>query len=114
MTKVVLNEQHQLMEDQKRILDERFGNDWSLFPIPANGLTLEDMNKIVLDWQEQDNNGELHRIVFASPVPALIMYAARGIGDTRVHVLHNDNREKKELPGGKIIMTVAKEGWQIV
>jgi hypothetical protein len=29
-------------------------------------------------------------------------------------VFHNDRREKKELPNGKVIMTVAKEGWELV
>jgi hypothetical protein len=34
--------------------------------------------------------------------------------DKEFFVLHNDRREKKELPNGKVIMTVAKEGWMIV
>ena len=28
--------------------------------------------------------------------------------------LHNDRREKKELPNGKVIMAVAQTGWQLV
>jgi len=31
-----------------------------------------------------------------------------------VHIFHNDNREKKELPNGKIIHTVAQKGWVLV
>jgi len=34
--------------------------------------------------------------------------------ETRIRVLHNDNRQKKELPNGKIIMTVAETSWQLV
>ena len=50
--------------------------------------------------------------MFASPVPALIALAQRA--GVEVKVLHNDKREKKELPNGKIIMTVAQAGWVIV
>jgi hypothetical protein len=107
--KVVLNEQHQLMEDQKRVLDERFTADgWELYPVPANGWTLEQM-------EEKVKSEGLYtvEVVFASPIPAM-MKILNSWASNKWHVLHNDRREKKELPGGKIIMTVAKEGWQIV
>lgn len=52
-------------------------------------------------------------VVFVSPVPVLLakLSASQVV---KVHVLHNDNREKKELPNGKIISVVAKEGWELV
>lgn len=67
-------------------------------------------------------------IVFLSPVPALIIELAEwafyekgyryGLGmgnlDVDVKVMHNDFREKKELPNGKVISVVAEEGWELV
>ena len=127
MMKVVLNEQHKLMDDQKRILDERFGTEnWELFLVPKSGWKLEQMKEVakklltgITCYSEV--------VVFASPVPALMALIAEGVskcssehGETGYtwwipfFVLHNDRREKKELPDGRIIMTVAKEGWVIV
>ena len=66
-------------------------------------------------------------VIFASPVPYMLMrlsdLAAQCIDPNtgtkayaleRVYVFHNDNREKKELPNGKIIQTVASTGWILV
>ena len=33
---------------------------------------------------------------------------------TQVLVFHNDKRQKRELPNGKIISVVAETGWQLV
>lgn len=52
-------------------------------------------------------------VIFVSPIPYLIKFLAGSTG-TDVYVFHNDNREKKELPDGRIIQTVAKTGWQLV
>ena len=127
MTKVILNEQHKLMNAQKKILDERFGTEnWELFSVPKSGWNLEQMKEVAEDMITGTTcYGEL--IVFASPVPALMALIAEGVskcssehGETGFtwwvpfFVLHNDTREKKELPDGRVIMTVAKEGWVIV
>jgi uncharacterized protein (DUF111 family) len=48
------------------------------------------------------------KVIFVSPIPALMKLMRHW------KVFHNDNREKKELPNGKIIMTVAKKGWVLV
>jgi hypothetical protein len=110
--KVVLNEQHKLMNDQVKILDAQFGEEkWEIFLVPKNGWNLEEMKEIA----EKLVTGTTcygESVVFASPIPALMKLVA--LTGNEFYVLHNDNREKKELPNGKIIMTVAKEGWMIV
>jgi hypothetical protein len=125
--KVVLNEQHKLMNDQVKILDAQFGEEkWEIFLVPKNGWNLEEMKEIA----EKLVTGTTcygESVVFASPIPALMALIAEGVskcssehGETGYtwwvpfFVLHNDRREKKELPNGKVIMTVAKEGWMIV
>jgi len=54
-------------------------------------------------------------VVFASPIPYLIKLLSRQLNFTideglkhayNVLIFHNDKREKKELPNGKVIMTV--------
>ena len=106
--KVILNEQHKLMAEQARVLNENFGEgNWELFSVPANGWKLEEMSKVA---KELDETTEV--VVFASPIPALmVILSSKGVTFT---AFHNDNRVKKELPNGKIIMTVAQEGWVIV
>jgi len=105
---VVLNEQHQLMEDQIRILDERFTADgWEIYPVPSTGWTLKQM--CVMAKEELYTR----EVVFASPIPALMKILNNWESDNW-YVMHNDRREKKELPNGKIIMTISPEGWEIV
>jgi len=101
--KVVLNEQHSLMPNQEEVLNEEY-KSWEIFGVPAGGWTAVEMEEKV-----EELKGDV--VIFASPVPALMALLART--DT-FRVLHNDRREKKELPNGRIIMTVAKTGWQIV
>jgi len=50
-------------------------------------------------------------IVFVSPIPYMVKELAK---DANVLVFHNDRREKKQLPNGKIIQVVAETGWQLV
>ena len=104
--KVVLNEQHKLMNDQVKILNERFGEEnWELLMVPKSGWDLKEMKEVVETLKNET-------VCFASPIPALMKLVAAT--DKEFFVLHNDRREKKELPNGKVIMTVAKEGWVIV
>lgn len=122
MVKVILNEQHSLMEQQKTLLDQTFGeNGWEFLKVPANGWTLEEQIEIAKSLVGVQFHES--KVVFASPVPILLaklsylagsFKEAVGINATQVFVLHNDRREKKELPGGKVISVVAKEGWQLV
>ena len=107
MIKVILNEQHSLMEDQTRVLNEKFGaNNWELHLVPSAGWTLDEINAQVDSLSSEEG------VVFASPIPAMILKLAKTNVET--FVFHNDKREKKELPNGKIIMVVASEGWQLV
>lgn len=99
---VVLNEQHKLMDEQVSILDGLF--DWTIKPVPSSGWSLSQMREVLQELKSFD--GE---VVFASPVPALLL----GM-EGRGFLFHNDKREKKELPNGKVIMVVAQTGWQLV
>lgn len=120
---VILNEQHTLLPDQKRRLDEVFGDDgWETYPVPAEGWVREEIIKQAegilrnaLAWKDDHD----YTVVFASPVPALLVILARHSGSERkpilgVFVFHNDKRIAKELPGGKSIHTVAPDGWEFV
>ena len=118
--KVILNEQHSLTPVQEELLNETFKEcGWSILPVPAQGWTKDEQNKIASNLEGYYN---LNRgIVFVSPVPYLLArlskisggeYATGIIGFTRVYLMHNDKREKVQK-GDKIIYTVAKDGWTI-
>jgi len=113
-TLVILNEQHTLLPEQQKILDHEYGQDgWELFNVPAEGWTLKEMGDLAIMMSTRN-------VVFVSPIPALMkLIADRDVCKWDGHqasfrVFHNDRREKKELPNGKVIMTVAKEGWELV
>ena len=107
-TLVVMNEQHSLLPDQERVLNENLRGGWELYPVPAEGWTLAEMREKVM--------GDLFSapVVFVSPVPALILWLGAARGGCDVMVMHNDHRVAKELPGGRVIHTVAPEGWVLV
>lgn len=116
-TYVIMNVQHKLFPEQLEILDRTFRGNWEYFYVPANGWTLEEQLELADQLQHKGDT------VFASPVPVMlgrcVAHAVEGeaLGGTTantVHVFHNDSREKKELPGGKIIQTVAPTGWKLV
>ena len=104
MIVVIKNEQHKFFEEQVKFLD-RLGPRTELL-IPATGWSLEEIKKIFRGLRQDRGT----KVVFASPVPA----AMRVLGGIKWGVFHNDYREKKELPSGRIIQIVAKEGWKIV
>ena len=124
MITIIINEQHTLLSDQARVLNEKFGQGtWSTLTVPSAGWTLEEIRTLT----DRFNTGT---VVFVSPIPALLCSLADKAGyqagydrgsDTIpsepplvVLVFHNDNRVAKELPGGKIIHTVAPDGWILV
>jgi len=112
---VVINEQHKLMPDQIRALNEKFGEGfWERLDAPADGWTAEQqISKLAMV-------GTFEGYVFASPIPFMLMEASKqaGQGGRSVWVFHNDNRDKKEVDDGKggrkLISTVAATGWQIL
>jgi hypothetical protein len=79
-------------------------------------------NLLYNEWAEEYDIPDMDvTFVFASPIPFLIRQITAfvchnpdyfGIRDCKV--LHNDHREKKELPDGKIIQVVSSTGWQLV
>lgn len=124
---VIINEQHSLLSDQNRILNSYF-DSYELYKVPAEGWSIKQMNEQVDNDIIQENYNYSKAIVFASPVPYLLAHCASvsgridtaredyglAIPELYVYLFHNDKREKKELPNGKVISVVAKEGWQLV
>lgn len=113
-TIVILNEQHSLKPEQEQLLLGKF-EAFEILPVPSEGWTLEQITDIANNLFATQNT-----IVFASPIPAMIAMLSRWygmlegvyqMGHFPVYVFHNDHREKKELPNGKVIMTVADTGW---
>ena len=100
---VVINEQHTILPDQQRLLDEF--DEVTIQKIPYDGLNADQQETLSARLCLRPN------VIFISPVPylmCLVVANARG----GVWVMHNDLREKKELPNGKVISVTAKEGWQ--
>ena len=115
---VIINEQHSLFPEQKEILNKEF-DSWSFIPVPAEGWTLDEMKKKMEEWSFLMFKDEVNVFVFASPIPVLIKHMTEISyntfhGKSSVKVFHNDHREKKELPSGKIIQTVSATGWQLI
>lgn len=132
---IVMNEQHSLMKDQKATLDSEY-DSYVMYDVPAKGWSLDQMEDKYYDLLAmlgadiqvigKDRDDPITRvghqagydtdIVFVSPVQFLLKkLSMTSVGlDFHVKTFHNDRREKKELPNGKVIMTVAKEGWQLV
>ncbi len=130
---VIMNEQHTLLPEQEQIITNTFGS-WEFLKVPASGWTLEEQKKIkdtvVNGVDLHGAHGKAGSVVFVSPVPYLYgrlqlesgyfmgswdgNCGAYGKINSTVYVFHNDKREKKELPNGKIINVVAKTGWVLV
>ena len=110
---VILNETHSLMPDQERVILEAFpGFAIEKLSVPSAGWTLPQIKK-----QVEVVIGDAV-VIFASPIPAMILLLAGSRAGVGVHVLHNDRRIAKEIrnPDGsvRIIHTVSPEGWEIV
>ena len=106
---VIINETHSLFPEQKNILKERF-DDVEFVTVPAEGWSLETMRDVANALQSRAAEGAT--IVFASPIPFLLKELAQR--SKNVLVFHNDHREKKELPDGRIVQIVAATGWRLV
>ena len=112
-TTIIINEQHTLIQEQESILKEKFGT-WQIIIVPATGWTREERD-IICDTLRGN-------IVFVSPIPGMILdLAGRASFESANHwaqtvrpwVFSNDTREKKELPGGKVISVTAQTGWYL-
>ena len=110
---LIINEQHSLFEEQEQILNKK--GSFETIEVPAVGWTLEEQRQVAQELMEMLDNKH-DTLVFASPVPYLlkVMSLLSAEDNFVTLVFHNDNREKLELPNGKIIHKVAKTGWQLV
>jgi hypothetical protein len=117
--KVIINEQHTLMAEQRQILDTKY-DKWEFVKVPAEGWTLNEQKE-----QSQKLQSDSVDIIFASPVPYLLCSCTYLFGfsmgmeycpspASEVLIFHNDIREKKEIPGGRIINVVSQTGWVLV
>ena len=104
MNYVIINEQHEILPEQQKILDS-YGYD-KIVKVPASGWTYGKM----IDFMYTLNDNDV--TIFVSPIPALMKILTRE--DFYWMVFHNDKRDKKELPNGRIIQTIAKTGWRLV
>ena len=106
---IVMNEQHTLLPEQEEHI--RILGLYDTYNVPACGITIET--------QQRTANllvREYNKVVFVSPVPVMLaccVLEARS-AQASIYVFANDHREKKELPGGKVISVIAKEGWQLI
>lgn len=100
---VIMNKQHSLTEEQEKILKEKF-NEFRIMFVDEKGWTLDYMRNLTLN--KNDN------FIFVSPVPYLLARLCKE--QYKVFLFHNDKRDKKELPDGKVIYTVSKTGWELV
>lgn len=120
---IIINEAHSLLSEQEKILKEKFGT-YEFLHVPKNGWSKEDQLRIAKKLIKEGGN-----IIFISPVPLLLGLIAfyKGYGkagkdigqpfmgwDISLYLFHNNQREKRELPNGKIIQVVASTGWQLV
>jgi len=117
---IVMNETHSLLPEQEKILGMVY-EGFDIFPVPSQGWTLDEMLDKINELHEKACKEKLD-IVFVSPIPLMIReltemaICPKGSGKRRYNVklFHNDRREKKELPNGRIIQVVAQTGWQLV
>ena len=116
---IVMNETHSLLSEQKEILGRTY-EKFDILPVPSQGWTLDEMIDKIHEIHERACREELD-IVFVSPIPLMIRELAEMAicpnsrrRRYRVKLFHNDRREKKELPDGRIISVVAQTGWELV
>lgn len=96
--KVVINEQHKLMDEQRDILRRYFGHNWETYPVPRDGWTVRECEDKAeeLSWHSGC-------IVFVSPVPVLLgklAFLSAGLDMCAVYVFQNDK--------------IAETGWELV
>jgi len=105
---LIISCQHTLLAEQEAELIEQFGKgSWDTQEVPAAGWKLSQMTELFQNCRLAE-----YRFIFVSPIPVLIRDLVKK--GYEVLIFHNDNREKKELPGGRIIYTVPKMGWQLL
>lgn len=116
---IVMNESHSLLPEQARILG-RVYEGFDILPVPSQGWDTGEMLDKINELYEKACREKLD-IVFVSPIPLMIRELTEmsicpkgGERKYRVKLFHNDHREKKELPDGRIISVIAQTGWKLV
>ena len=105
---IIINEQHTLSENQVNVLNETFNSEsynQVMVKVPATGLNLKEQLELCKTVEG--------KVVFVSPIPAMIKRLVATKGADEVLIFCNDKREKKELPNGKVIYVVAQDGWYL-
>ena len=111
MIVVIKNVTHRLFEEQQVLIEELANADEiKVLEVPADGWDLQEMDRILENFESYADDT---KFVFISPIPYLLKETAKRYGD-RTLVFHNDHREKKELPDGRIIQVVSATGWQLL
>jgi hypothetical protein len=108
---VFLNEHHELYDEQKQVLHRWFGDCLILHPIPFEGHTLQEMDKIIERMLQKNAT-----VIFASPVPYLIQQLSRLEGEgkpVKVYVMHTDQRMQFKTKAGKQASIAAETGWML-
>ena len=143
MTKVIINEQHSIMEEQDKLIRQKLGNlelidnpnmtemvsdegivgNYEVVKIPGNGLTRPEIEKLT-NKLAYDAIIRGEDIVVMSPIPLLLGKLAAEVAryDAEyvtgltggIYILHNDKREKKELPDGRVLSAIAQTGWELI
>jgi len=106
---VIINEQHTLLSEQVELLEAEF-KSYEELDVPTEGWAEEQI------YEQYKTLATAEALVVLSPIPLLLgLLASRRKNQTGfTYVLHNDVREKKELPNDKVVYTVAQEGWQLL
>lgn len=121
----VINEQHALLPAQETALNalaEHLELETEKVEVPAEGLNVTEILSLAQKLEEQ-------YVVIVSPIPLLVARLGWKCGfekgwtyvdhanhtpQTHAWIMHNDKREKKELPNGKVISTIAQTGWVLL
>ena len=120
-TIIIINEQHSLLPQQSELIRKELGEEIELKKIPAEGINRGEIEAMAEDLNRLSNIN----IVVLSPIPLLLGRLAHTSEEidgrydcvcprNRIYILHNDQREKKEIPNGKVISVVAQEGWVLI
>ena len=108
---VIINEDHKLFNEQTSLLTFNY-EIIEFYTVPKYGWTLNELSDIIKELSEKMKEGV--DMVFVSPVPVLILKLAQVDAEGKVKVFHNDNRDKHQLPDGRITYSVAKTGWKLI
>ncbi len=109
MIVVIKNKTHQLFSEQQMLI-EKIGGEIKFLEVPTEGWDLQKMKEVLESFENYAGDT---KFIFVSPIPYLLKETVKKYGD-RVYIFHNDRREKKTLPDGRIIQVVANEGWQLL